>query len=125
MLSSSKSGLRARILESDNNSDGIAYIDVLLVMLSCTIKIFENILIGMDANLIELIDVCYVLAIKAIIGSILIDSLMLIRVTQTIFFDIFIVQCITQCVNNVLFGVDKYYTSWLIIIDITSQLIFI
>ena len=122
-LSSSKSGLRARIMESHNNSDDICYVDVLLVMLSCTIEIFDNILIRIDANLIELLDICCVLAIKAIIGSILIDNLMLMAARQTIFFNVFIVRCITQCANNVSFGVDKYDTLLLIIIDITSTLI--
>ena len=117
-MSSSKNGLRARIMESHNNSDDIVCIAVLLVMLSCIIEIFEIVLTGIDVNLIELIHICSMLTIKAIIGSVLIDNL-------TMLFNILIVSNITQCTcaNNKSFGIDKYDTLWLMIIDITSKLI--
>ena len=116
ILNSSKSGLRARIMACPN-SDGIVYIDVLLlVMLSCIIEIFESILIGIIANLIKLIHICNLLTIRTIIGSVLIDNWMstLICPTLTIFFKIFIVSDITQCATSWVL-INMIYYGWLLL----------
>ena len=125
ILNLRKSGLRARIMASRNNSDDIVYSGVLLVMLSWIIEIFESILIGIIANLIKLIHICNLLTIRTIIGSVLMDNwiLTLIYATLTIFFKIFIVSDITQCAICVSLGINKYDILWLTIIEITSKLI--